>query len=80
MVKKQTNISVLMSWHSHVSFFKRIFIYLAVPGLSCACELLVAACGIQLPDQGSNPSLVHWEHGVPATGPPGKSLHASVIS
>ena len=37
MVKRKTNISVLMSWHSHVSFFFfLIFIYLAVPGLSCS--------------------------------------------
>ena len=42
---------------------KTPFIYLAALGLSCgtwnllvvACELLVAACGIQFPDQGSNP-------------------------
>ena len=40
---------------------------------SAACELLVAACGIQFPDQGSNPGPLHWECGVLATGPPGKS-------
>ena len=32
-------------------------------------DLAVAACGIQLPDQGP----LHWERGVSATGPPGKS-------
>ena len=26
------------------------------------------------PNQGSNPSLMHWKHGVLTTGPPGKSL------
>ena len=31
------------------------------------------ACGIWFLDQGSNWALLHWEHGVPATGPPGKS-------
>ena len=36
------------------SFFKKIFIYLATPGLSCTWELLVVACGTQFPDQGSN--------------------------
>ena len=36
--------------------------------------LLDAACGIQFPDQGSNPGPRHWQHGVLATGPPGKSL------
>ena len=30
-------------------------------------------CGILFPDQGSNPGPLHWEHGVLATGPPGKS-------
>ena len=35
---------------------------------------LQQAYGIQLPDQGSNPGPPHWEHGVLATGPPGKSL------
>ena len=34
---------------------------------------LVVACGIQFPDQGSNPGPLHWERGVLTTGPPGKS-------
>ena len=40
------------------------------------CKLLVAACRIQFPDQGSNPGLLCWERGVLVTGPPGKSLHS----
>ena len=32
----------------------------------------VVACGIQLPDQGSNLGPLHWELRVLATGPPGK--------
>ena len=45
--------------------------YLAAPGL-------VAAFGIQLPDQGSNPGPLHWERRVLATGPPRKfSSHYS---
>ena len=36
--------------------------------------VFVAACGIQFPDQGSNPGLLHWECRVLAMGPPGKSL------
>ena len=28
------------------------------------CRVLVAACGIQCPDQGWNPGPVHWEFGV----------------
>ena len=38
------------------------------------CSLLVAVCVIQFPNQGSNLGSLHWEHGVLATGPPGKSL------
>ena len=32
------------------------------------------SCGIQFPNRGSIPVLLHCEHGVLATGPPGKSL------
>ena len=51
---------------------KKIYIYLNLL-MSCwilveARELLVAACGILFPDQGWNPVLLHWEHGVLATG------------
>ena len=55
--------------------------HLAAVGLSCgtlaflveACKLLVAACGIYFLDQGSNLGPLHWELGVLATGPSGKS-------
>ena len=33
----------------------------------------VVACGIEFPDQGSNLGPLHWECGILATGPPGKS-------
>ena len=65
------------------SFFFFFFnIFLAASGPSCgmrdllvaACELLVAAYGIQFPDQRLNPGPLHWDYRVPATGPPGKSL------
>ena len=36
-------------------------------------ELLVAACGMQVPDQGSNLGPTHWELGVLAPGPLGQS-------
>ena len=39
-----------------------------------AGRLLVAACGIQVSDQGLNPGPLHGEQRVSATGPPGKSL------
>ena len=41
--------------------------------LVAACKLLVIARGIWFPDQGSNLGPLHWEHGVLATRPPGKS-------
>ena len=58
---------------SFVLFFNYLYIWL------CGFQLwhvnLVAACGIQFPDQGLNPGTctVHWELRVPALGPPGKS-------
>ena len=36
-------------------------------------QVLVAACGISFPDQGSNLGLLHWEHRVSAGAPPGES-------
>ena len=46
-------------------------------GLSCSMHnLLVAVCGIQFPNQGSNPCPLHWKRRVLTTGPPGKSLGA----
>ena len=74
--------------------FLYLFIYLAVSGLSCgtwdlqlqhmgslvvACEFLVVACGIQFPDQGSNPGPLRWERRVLVTGTPWKSLHCLFI-
>ena len=41
--------------------------------LSCSrWDLSVVACGIQFPNQGLN-LVLHWDCGVLATGPPGKS-------
>ena len=36
--------------------------------------LLIVTCGIQFPDQASNPGPLHWECRVLTTGPPGKFL------
>ena len=65
-----------------ILFLKILFIYLAVPGLSCRTQdlrsslwhtrSLVAARGIQFPDQRSNLDPLHWERGVLAPGPSGK--------
>ena len=38
---------------------------------------LGAAYEIWFPDQGLNPDPLRWEHGVLATGPPGKSLNVT---
>ena len=55
--------------------------YLAVPDLSCSTrELLVTACGISFPAQGSNPGPLSWEHEVLATGPLRKSLSYFSVS
>ena len=59
-----------------VFFFIRLNIYLFIwphRVLAAACELLVAANGIEFPDQGSNPDPLLWERRALATGPPGKS-------
>ena len=50
------------------------FIIFLFFNLVAPCELLVAACGIYFPDQGSNLGPLHWEHRVLSTVPPGKSL------
>ena len=47
----------------------------AAPGLMLRLvgSLVVAVSGILFPDQGWNPGPLHWELGVLAPGPPGKS-------
>ena len=42
-------------------------IYLAASGLSCS-----VACGILVTQSGIRPGSLQWEHGVLATGTPGK--------
>ena len=56
-------------WHIGSSIF-----FAACGILVVACEFLVVASGIKFPDQGSNPSSLHWEYQVSATGSPRKSL------
>ena len=41
-------------------------------------DLLIAACGIQFPDQGSNPGPLHQEHRVPVTGLPGRAFKSRI--
>ena len=49
-------------------------IIVACKHLVISYELLIASFGIQFPDLGSNLGPLHWEPGVLATGPRGKSL------
>ena len=68
-------------WHvgfspGSVSFFVCRFvfnIYLAVLGLSCSLQTVSYSMWDLVPEQGSDPGPLHWEHGVLTTGPPGKS-------
>ena len=48
-------------------FLKNIYLFIWLSWV------LVAACGIYFPDEGSNPGPLHWEHGVLTAGPPRKS-------
>ena len=48
-------------------FKKCVFIWLH--------QVVVAACGIEFPDEGWNLNPLHWECRVLATVPPGKSLY-----
>ena len=68
--QKVKNRTFIQIWSEHLSkvFFVNIFIYLQ-QALVMACELLVAACGIQFPNQGLDlaptpalraQSLSHW--------------------
>ena len=45
--------------------------------LVVAFELLVVACGIWFPDQGSNQGALHWKGRVLATIPPNKSTQGN---
>ena len=60
--------SPCLTWQSFSSSFLKIFIYL----LGCP-YVLAAPWGFLFPDQGSYLGPLQWEHGVLATGPPGKS-------
>ena len=89
-VKENNNRKAKIMFYVNVYFtildfyYFLIFIYLAVPGLSCSMQdlpsslqhagSLVEACGIQFPDQGLNSGPLYWEYRVLATGPPEKSL------
>ena len=54
--------------------FLSLFIWLCLFFVA-TCELFAAVCGIQFPNQGSNPGPLHWELEVLATGPPRESLN-----
>ena len=56
-------------------FENTVFISLVVVGLNCCTQDLrfIEAGGTWFPDQESNRGPLHWEPGVSAAGPPGKS-------
>ena len=54
-------------------FFKHLFTYLAVPGLSWGIWTLSCSVRDLVPWPGIEPGPLHWEHGVLPTGPPEKS-------
>ena len=43
------------------------------------CQVLVGACGVWFPDQGSNLGPLSWERGVPATETLRKSLKRRIF-
>ena len=45
------------------NFFQYLFIWLCQV-LVVAFRIFVAACGIEFPDEGSNPGAPHWEQRV----------------
>ena len=65
-------------WHVGSYFWPAAFLVVACRLLSCGMwtSQLQHACGIQFPDQGSNPGPLHQEHEVLPTGPRGKSLQS----
>ena len=72
--------TLFLACRSPVAFvlvvFKNVLIWLHGTGSS----IFVAAFGIQLPDQGSNPAPLHWEHRIFATGPPLSLLYLELSS
>ena len=62
------NSSVLYTVLAILVYF-RIFVYLCIR-IQLQLVNLVSACGFQVPDQGSNPSLLHWEHSLSHRGKP----------
>ena len=62
-------------------FLSSLEFYLAVPGFSCSmrglhCGRKALSCSMHslVPQQGLNLGPLHWECGVPTTGPPENSL------
>ena len=75
---KHTHTHTKMQWKSDpmsLFFFKFLNIY-----LFWLCCVLIAACGIQIPDWRLNPDPLYWEPVVLAIGPPGKSLKINFLN
>ena len=60
-------LTILNFIYIYIFFNSFLFIWLH--------RVLAVVCGIQFPNQGSNPGPQHWEMRVLATGPPGQSLN-----
>ena len=83
MVNNIVYLKVVSGVNLSLFLISFLLIYLAALSLTCGtqdlassvavCKLLVVTCGIQFPAKGLNPGLLHWEQGILATGPPGKS-------
>ena len=66
----------------YIYIYLSIFIYLAAPNLSFYyLTMLCLSCRMQdlVTWPGIEPSSLHWEWGVLATGPPGKSLFVYIL-
>ena len=66
-----------MKWHYTLMrlFLQLFFGFVLLILIYLTVWVLVSACGIYFPHQGSNPVSLHWECGVLAKGPPRKSLN-----
>ena len=81
---KVKSLSCACYEHTNVFRYGCVFVslrYLAVklwghiitPCLTYVFGHAMEYVGSWFPDQGSNPKLMHWKHGILTTGPPGKS-------
>ena len=75
LIFMESTLSFQLPFNTDFCFlFKKIYIYIYIYlFIIYPHQVLVGSCGVYFPDQGSNLGPLHWECGVLATGPPGKS-------